>query len=139
MQIQPADVAERRRVIRILACVVVALIAVSIGFEVWLRHLSSELDGAGLLAALKPILRACLLLIAACVIGLGAYLIRRGNTIVHERRFPAGDTRVIRATPVRDGPPAIRIGRRCQAGGAILCLAGCIFAVFAMHWVSSFS
>jgi hypothetical protein len=136
MQIQPADVTERRRVTRILACVTVVLVVLAIAFEFWLRHLSSQLDGAGLLAALKPVLRVCLLLIAACGLGLGAHLIVRGNTIVRARRFPAGDTRVIRATPVREGPLAIRIGRRCQTGGAILCLAGCAFAFLAMLWVN---
>jgi len=137
MEIQPADVAERRRVIGIVVSAAFVLIALAFAFEFWLRHLSIELDGAGLLATLKPVLRACLLLIAACGIGLGAHLIVRGNTIVRERRFPASDTRVIRATPVRKEAQALRIGRRCQTAGAVLCLAGCAFALLAMLWVNA--
>ncbi|MDR3389837.1 MAG: hypothetical protein P4L92_22595 [Rudaea sp.] len=136
MQVQPADIAERRRVARILACVAVVLAILAVAFEFWLRSLSSQLDGPGLLAALKPVLRVCLLSIAACGLGLGAYLFVRGNTIVRERRFPAGDTRVIRATPIREGPHAVRIGRHCQAGGVLLFVAGGVFAVLAMLWVN---
>ncbi len=137
MQIQPADIAERRRVTRILIYVAVLLIAVSVAFQFWLRHLSRGLDGAALLAALKPVLRIFLLLIAACIVGLGVYLIARGNAIASERRFPASGTRVIRATPVLEGAQALRLGRRCQIGGAILGVAGCVVAVFSILWVSS--
>jgi hypothetical protein len=137
MQIQPADIAERRRVTRILICVAVLLVALSVAFQFWLRHLTRELDGAALLTALKPVLRIFLLLIAACIAGLGAYLLARGRAITRERRFPASGTRVIRATPVLEGAPALRFGRRCQLGGAIVCVVGCIVAVFAILWVKS--
>ena len=104
MQIQPADIAERRRVTRILICVAVLLVAVSVAFQFWLRHLSRGLDGAALLAALKPVLRIFLLLIAACIVGLGVYTVARGSTMQASDAFPQRHPRDPRDTRARGCP-----------------------------------
>jgi hypothetical protein len=132
MDIQPADFAERRRVARILVCAAIVLLAAIVAFNLWLRHASTQLDIAGVIATLKPILRVCVVLIAACIVALGTYLIARGERIVSDRRFPARDARTIRAMTVREGAAAIRIGRACQIAGIVLWLCACAFAALGL-------
>ena len=132
MDIQPADLAQRRRVVITLFSVAVALLAVVVAFELWLQHMSARLDTPGLVATIKPVLAVCLALIAACTAALGVHLLMRGKRIAADRRFPARDTRTIRATPVREGDDAVRIGVASQIGGLLFCVLA--IAVIALGW-----
>ena len=133
MDIQPADLAQRRRVVVILFSTAIALLAVVVVFELWLQHVSTQLDTPGLVATIKPMLAVCFTLIAICTAALGMHLVMRGKRIVADRRFPARDTRTIRATQVREGNEAVRIGLASQIGGLLFCVLA--LAVIVLGWI----
>jgi hypothetical protein len=135
MDIQPADLAQRRRVVITLFSAAIALLAVVVAFELWLQHLSAQLDTLGLIAKIKPMLAVCLTLIAVCLAALGMHLVARGKRIVADRRFPARDTRTIRDTPVREGDDAARIGLASQIGGLIVCVVALAVTVLGWIWI----
>ena len=136
MDIQPADPGQRRRVAITLFSAAIGLLAVVVAFELWLQHVSEQLDTRHLIEKIKPPLAVCLALIAICIACLGMHLIARGKRIVEDRRFPARDTRTIRDTLVREGDDAIRIGFASQIGGLILCVLALVVTVFGWVWIS---
>ena len=136
MDIQPADPAQRRRVAITLFSAAIGLLAVVVAFDLWLQHVSEQLDTRHLIATIKPPLAVCLALIAICIACLGMHLIGRGKRIVEDRRFPTRDTRTIRDTPVREGDDATRIGFASQIGGLILCVLALVVTVFGWIWIS---
>jgi hypothetical protein len=133
MDIQPADLAQRRRVVIALFSAAIVLLAVVVAFELWLQHVSTRLDTPGLVATIKPLLAVCVALIAVCTGALGMHLLMRGRRIAADRRFPARDTRTIRDTPVREGADAVRIGMASQIGGLLFCVLA--IAVIALGWI----
>jgi hypothetical protein len=135
MDIQPADPAQRRRVAIILFSAAIGLLAVVVACELWLQHVSAQLDTLGLIAKIKPMLAVCLALIAVCLAALGMHLVARGKRIAADRRFPARDTRTIRDTPVREGEAAVRIGMASQIGGLMLCVLALAVTVLGWIWV----
>jgi hypothetical protein len=135
MDIQPADPGQRRRVAIALFSAVSGLLAIVVAFELWLQHVSAQLDTPSLIAKLKPTLAVCLALIAVCITALGVHLIVRGKRIVEDRRFPARDTRTIRDTPVREGNDAARIGFTSQIGGLILCVLALAVTLLGWIWI----
>jgi hypothetical protein len=137
MDIQPADLAQRRRVVITLFSAAIALLAVVVAFELWLQHVSTQLNTAGLVATIKPLLAVCLALIALCTAALGMHLVMRGKRIVAERRFPARDTRPIRDTPVREGDDAVRIGMASQMGGLMFCVLALALTVLGWIWIGA--
>jgi len=135
MDIQPADPAQRRRVAITLFSAVAGLLAVVVAFQLWLQHVSAQLDTLQLIAKIKPMLAVCLALIAVCIGALGMHLVVRGKRIVEDRRFPARDTRTIRDTPVREGDDAVRMGFASQMGGLILCIVALAVTVLGWIWI----
>jgi hypothetical protein len=135
MDIQPADLAQRRRVVITLFSAAIVLLAIVVAFELWLQHVSTRLDTPGLVATIKPLLAVCLVLIAACTATLGMHLVTRGRRIVADRRFPARDTRTIRDTPVREGNDAVRIGRASQIGGLLFGVLALVVIVLGWIWI----
>jgi hypothetical protein len=137
MDIQPADLAQRRRVVITLFSAAIVLLAVVVAFELWLQHVSTRLDTPGLVATIKPMLAVCLTLIALCTAALGMHLVTRGKRIIADRRFPARDTRTIRDTPVREGDDAVRIGIASQMGGLMFCIVALAVTVLGWIWISA--
>ena len=137
MDIQPADLGQRRRVVVTLFSAAVALLAIVVAFELWLQHVSTRLDTPGLVATIKPMLAACLALIAVCTAALGVHLVVRGKRIVKDRRFPARDTRTIRDTQVREGDDAVRIGLASQIGGLVFCVLALSVVVLGCMWIGA--
>jgi hypothetical protein len=135
MDIQPADPGQRRRVAITLFSAASGLLAFVVVCELWLQHVTAQLDTPSLIAKLKPMLAVCLALIAVCIAALGVHLIVRGKRIVEERRFPARDTRTIRDTQVREGDDAVRIGSASQIGGLVLCVLALVVTVFGWIWI----
>ena len=135
MDIQPADPAQRRHVAIALFSAAVALLALVVGFELWLQHVSEQLDTLHLIAKIKPMLAVCLALIALCIACLGMHLIVRGKRVAEDRRFPARDTRTIRDTRVREGNDAVRIGVASQIGGLVLCVLALMVTVLGWVWI----
>lgn len=136
MEIQRADLAYRRRVMRTLIAVALLLGIGLIGLRFWLQYISSRMDTPQLVSTLRLILSACFALIAACVGALGTHLLLRGNLIVRGRRFPPVDVRAVRDTPVREGDQAVRIGRYSQAFGLVFVVIALLAAVNGWFWVS---
>ncbi|HZP67161.1 MAG TPA: hypothetical protein VFB32_12740 [Rudaea sp.] len=138
MEIQPADLAQRRRVMIVLGAAAVVLIAIAIAFEYWLRHALTSYTPAELVLRVKDMLFVYVVLIAICLVALGVHFVLRGRRIVADGRYPARDARVVRDTPVREGAEAVRIGNVSQATGAALCIAGLAVAFGGIAWVAHF-
>lgn len=135
MEIQRADLAYRRRVMRTLIAVAILLGIVVIAFQFWLHYISAHLKVAQLVLTLRLMLCACLALIAICIAVLGSHLLVRGNLIVRGRRFPPRDVRSIRDTPVREGDAAVRIGRTSQTLGLVFLALALLVAVCGWLWL----
>jgi hypothetical protein len=135
MEIQPVDIAYRRRVVRTLVAVAILLLVVLIAFQFWLQHLAMRLDPKALVATIRAMLLVCFSLIAICIGALGAHFLRRGGRIVLDRRFPPRDVRAVRATPVREGDAAVSIGRTCQIIGMVLVVIALLAAAIGWLWI----
>jgi hypothetical protein len=136
LEIQPVDIAYRRRVVRTLVAVAILLLMVLIAFQFWLRHMSTRLEPRALMSAIQTMQLVCSVLIAICIGALGVHFVRRGGHIARGRRFPPRDVRAVRATPVREGDAAVRIGRTCQIIGALLLMIALLFAAAGWLWGS---
>ena len=135
MEIQRADLAYRRRVLRTLVAVAMLLCIALIAFEFWLHHISAKLDTDELVKMLHLMISGCVALIALCLAVLGSHLLLRGNLIVRGRRFPPRDVRSVRDTPVREGDAAVRVGRTSQALGMFFILLALLAAAGGLLWV----
>jgi hypothetical protein len=137
MEIQRADSAQRHRVILAVSAAAIGLLAIVVAFELWLRHVSEQLDTGSLVATIKPMLAVLLALIVACDIALGLHLVMRGKRIAQDRRFPARDTLTIRDTPVREGDDAVRIGFASQIVGVVFCVLAVVVTALGWIWIRS--
>ena len=135
MDVQPADLAYRRRVVRTLVAVAMLLLIVFVAFQFWLRHTVAQLDPNAVAAKLRLMQLTCTMLIAVCVAALGAHLLLRGNLIINERRFPPHDVRAVRAVPVREGDAAVRIGRLSQILGLAVLVGAVLVAAAGWLWL----
>jgi len=135
MDVQPADPAYRRRVVRTLIAVALLLLIVFVAFQFWLRHAVAQLDVSAMTAKLRLMQWTCTMLIAVCVAALGTHLLLRGNLIVSERRFPPHDVRAVRAVPVREGEAAVRVGRVSQILGLVAMVVAVLVASAAWLWI----
>jgi hypothetical protein len=135
-EIQLADLAHRRRVMHILCAATIILVALAVAFEFWLHFLSANMNASELVAVIKPMLGIYVMLMAACVVALGVYLVLRCKRIVHDQRYPPRDVPVIRDTPIREGADAVRLGSAGLIGGFALCALGLAVAVMGLLWVN---
>lgn len=132
MQVQRADPAYRRRVLRTLAAVAALLLLALIGLVAWLRQAAEGLDRAGARALLTRMQLSCLVLIAFSLATLGAHLWLRGARIIAEQRFPPSDVHSVRDTRVREGADAVRVGRMSQGFGLALLLLALVVGVIGL-------
>jgi len=132
MQVQRADPAYRRRVLRTLAAVGVLLLVALVGLVTWLRHAAEGLDREGVRMLLLRMQLSCLVLIAFCLVTLGAHLWLRGGRIIAEQRFPPSDVHSVRDTVVREGADAVRVGRMTQGFGLALLLLALVVTVIGL-------
>jgi len=138
MDVQQADLAYRRRVMRTLIAATLLLLMVLIGFQFWLRVISARLDIVTLVSTIHIALAVCFACIAVCIAALGAHFLVRGQRIVQGRRFPPLDVRAIRDTPVRVGDAAIRVGRMSQLLGLALCVVALLVIAGGWFWIKRF-
>lgn len=132
MQVQRADPAYRRRVLRTLGAVAALLLLTLIGLVAWLRHAAEGLDRDGVRTLLLRMQLSCLVLIAFSLATLGAHLWLRGARIIAERRFPPSDVHSVRDTLVREGADAVRVGRMSQGFGLALLLLALVVALIGL-------
>ena len=107
MEIQPADLAYRRRVVRTLVAVAILLLGLFVVFQLWLWRISSGLSPVQSAQWIVRMQLACATLVALCLGVLGAHLFARGSRIVRDRRFPPNGARAVRAMAVREGSAAV--------------------------------
>lgn len=138
MEIQRADLAYRRRVMRTLIAVAILLCVVMLALQFWLRYISAHMEVMQLVLAVRLMLCGCIALIAICLAVLGSHLLVRGNLIVRGRRFPPRDVRSVRDTPVREGDAAVRIGRTSQTLGLLFLAFALLVAVCGWLWIGRF-
>jgi len=135
MDVQPADLAYRRRVVRTLIAVALLLVIIFVAFQFWIRGAADTGDIQQLATRFARIRFTCGTLIAICVAAIGVHLLLRGKHIVAERRFPPRDVRSVRATTVREGEAAVRMGRSSQIAGVATLIAALLVAAWA--WLAS--
>jgi len=135
MEIQRADLAYRRRVMRTLVAVAILLCITMVALQFWLHYISVHMEVMQLVLTVRLMLCACVALIGICIAVLGAHLLARGNLIVRGRRFPPRDVRAIRDTAVREGDAAVRIGRTSQTLGIVFLALALLVAVCGWLWL----
>ncbi|MBU6198831.1 MAG: hypothetical protein KGP08_04195 [Xanthomonadaceae bacterium] len=136
MQIQPADRSQRRNAVIIIVVAAIALIVLFVAFDHWLQHAAQRMSTTELVTSVERMISACVILMSLCLLLLGRHLLLRGRRIVRDRRYPANDARPLRATPVREGDDAVRIGNASRVAGLIACLLGVAIAIAGWFWVA---
>lgn len=136
MPIQPADRSQRRNAVAIFIAAAIVLIALFFAFDHWLQHAAQRMNTTELVKSVERLISGCIVLMTLCLLLLGRHLLLRGRRIVRDRRYPANDAHPLRATPVREGDAAVRIGNASRVAGLIVCLLGVAIAVAGWFWIA---
>lgn len=126
-----ADPRLRRVTLIVLGIAVMAALLGIVLFQQWLRGLVELPRSDELIVRLRQLAAVALTGSGICLALLAGYSAHKGTRAIQFQQWPLPGARVIRDTPVRRGPAAVRIGRRLQvvAGvGVLLAIATSILS-----------
>lgn len=132
VEVLPADRRLRRTTAIVLVLAGVAAIVLMFAFAVWMRHLAATVPGERLIAEMRRAIALSVLATGLCLLLLAGYGARLARLATKERRWPLGNARVLRDTPIRRDEDALRIARWLN-GGALALIALAIVTM-AISW-----
>lgn len=121
-EILRADPGLRRRTVVILTIAVLAAIGGLMLTHQWLHQLGDQAGNDIFVLGLRKTIGLALTGIAICLALLAWYTAAKGTRAVQTAQWPLPGARVLVATPIRRGAPAIRRGRQLQAAAIVLLL-----------------
>ncbi|PZQ19410.1 MAG: hypothetical protein DI564_01490 [Rhodanobacter denitrificans] len=130
-EIHPADPRLRRTLAIVMTLAVIAAVAVTLGFRHWIGATADLLSTERLIALLRQLIGALMMMSAACVLILALHALRTAAGIDRERRWPLARSRTLRDVPVRREVAARRIAQAARAGALLLSVLAAAAAVLA--------
>ena len=127
--------ADKRLLTLTLIVLAIAVVLALLGMA-WFRHWLQDignLPGTDLLIVrLRHMIALAVTGSGVCLALLAWYSARVGSRAIRAQQWPLPGARVIRDTPYRRGPAAIRLGRQLQAGSIVLLVLA--LATAAISW-----
>ncbi|MGI9324652.1 MAG: hypothetical protein ACR2PZ_05485 [Pseudomonadales bacterium] len=137
-EIQQADLQLRRRILWLLAFVILVIALLTLGLRPYGQQLTADFVGQMLRLADQPFLFLVLgLLFVAPLLILALYLFRYGTAVIGGERLPPKEHGVIRDTMVLTGAPARRRGRVAQYGAIVLIALALAIPVLFLQMIRS--
>jgi hypothetical protein len=130
-EIHPADPRLRRTLTIVMTLAVIAAVAVTLGFRHWIAGTADLLATDHLIAMLRRVIGALMMMSAACVLILALHALRTAGGIDRERRWPLAHARTLRDVPVRRDAAARRIALAARICALLLTLLAAAAAVLA--------
>lgn len=122
-----------------LIVLVVAVVLALLGMA-WFRHwlqVIGNLPGTDLLIVrLRRMIALALTGSGVCLALLAWYSAHIGSRAIRSQQWPLPGARVIRDTPYRRGPAAIRLGRQLQIGSIVLLVLAVAIGVVSWHMLA---
>jgi hypothetical protein len=129
IEILCADLRLRRVTIAVLALALLAALALVFAFHAWMSGLAARLPAEVFILQLRHGIGFALIACGLCLLLLAGYAARMARRVRTERRWPLGNARVLRDTPIVRDQAAARIGRLLDAAALVLILFGVAAAV----------
>ena len=119
-----ADQRLRRVTAIVLVLAVLAAIALVLALNEWMSHLAATLPTERLIVEIRRWIGFSMIASAMCLLLLAGYAARLARRTAKERRWPLGDARVLRDTPLRRDQAALRIAQLLDIVAFVLVLFG---------------
>lgn len=132
VEIQRADPRLRRMTAVVLLLAAAAAAWSVFAFHQWILQQAAALSGEQMIARLRYWIGLGSTASGLCLLLLAAHSARTARRIAEQQRWPLADARVLRDTPVRRGPEALRFGQ--WLNGAALLLVLLALGVGLMSW-----